>query len=129
ETHGKRTPNLEDVTRRLRQHNAAIRRSEELLEELDDERPPEIPADDRLIEDLVEFLGEQVMSGRKPNKVRAFFGSFLERVDLHRDRVDLRYRPEKLLPAPDHGSVHGRTGVLGSAIWLPGTDSNCRQGG
>lgn len=114
ETHGKSTPNLADVTRRLREHHAVIKHGEDALEKLDAERPPQITMDDSLVEDVVEFLGGQIKSGRRPQQVRDFFGSFLEQVEVHDDRVTLRYRPECLLPPPD-----SKGGVSGKAVWLP----------
>lgn len=117
ETHGRETPNLGDLTRRLREHNSQIRRCEDELERIDAERPPRVDVNDELVSDVVDFLRGQMTSGRKAQQVREFFGSFLERVEVHGGRVALRYRPERLvIPQKDEGSVRSMS------VWLPGRD-------
>lgn len=113
ELHGKDTPNLKDLTARLRQHRATIERCEQRLEDLDAESAPQLVPDDALVGEVVEFLADQIRAPRNPRKVRAFFSEFLSRVEVGAGRVSLRYIPERLIPSKDPS-------VRSKAIWLPG---------
>ena len=124
ELHGKDAPNLKDLTVRLRQHRQIIDACEARLESLDSERPPQFDPDDKFIEDLVGFLRAKVVNSEKPSKLQAFFSSFIERIEVHADQVIFVYFPDRLVPKVAPGGS-----VLTKETWLPGTDSNCRQGG
>ena len=124
ELHGKDAPNLKDLTIRLRHHRQVIDACEARLESLDGEKPPQFDPDDTFIEDLVEFLRGKIVNSEKPSKLQAFFSTFIEKIEVHSGEVVFRYFPDRLVPISTPGGS-----VLTMERWLPGTDSNCRQGG
>lgn len=110
EMHGKDAPDLGDLTDRLRANKSRIQALDERLAHLENTSRPEINIDETDLHDLAETLRAIVATTEDPEKTRAFFASFVERVTLLDDRVEINYYPECLLKP---SVVHSKEG------WLP----------
>jgi len=123
ELHGKEAPNLADLTRRLRAHNAEIKRIEQAIGDVDAEQPPTVEVTPSDVDDLAEILRTAVMSNDDPKQLRHFFSTFIRAIVVENDRVVIEYDPEKLVNRPVTEAVHSEV------IWLPGrTPLRTRQG-
>lgn len=113
ETLGKDTPNLGDVTKRLRSNNDKIKDLERRLEVFAKEQPPELTVTDQDISDLAESLRYIIKTNENPKKVRAFFRSFIREIRVADDSVEIEYHPEVL--------VQNREPIVvpSTANWLP----------
>ncbi len=121
EEHGKTTPDLGDLTKRLRMHNVSVKKLEQKLTTIDAEKEPVIGVSEADLKKLAEFLVGVIQNAKDPKKLREFFGSFINSIKIGKSDAVIKYDPAKLL---DRTSDPVRSGV----VWLPGTDSNCRQG-
>ncbi|MFZ5514679.1 MAG: recombinase family protein [Pseudomonadota bacterium] len=119
EEFGKDTPNLGDLTARLREHNASIKRLEGKLVAIDAEQAPQIEVDQADIRELAEAVATIIKTTENPKKLRQFFSSFIEGIHIGNDAVRIEYNPEAIINRPER-AVHSE------AIWLPGTGSNRR---
>lgn len=113
EEHGKDTPNLGDLTARLRTHNQEYEQLQKDLAALDAEEPPEIPIDEEDVEELAQLLVTVIKETDNPRKVRAFFSSFVQEIVVGEEEVRIEYDPQKLINRPGEGAVHSMAG------WLP----------
>jgi site-specific DNA recombinase len=100
ERFGRDTPNLADLTVRLREHNATIKALDAELSELARGRPaePSIAAEEA--EALATFLAETVRSSQNVNRLRSFLRSFVQKVVVDRETVKIEYSPATLLGSP-----------------------------
>ncbi len=116
ETHGKDTPNLADVTDRLRLRNAVITAVQIRLERLE---KPHKPSNLHKLDPLlaVEVMREVVMDGDGQKK-RAFVGAFLKQVTISNDKVIVAYQAEALI-----GIGHPQS-VRSDENWLLNLGSN-----
>lgn len=114
EEHGRNAPNLGDLSRRLRQHNAKLRTLEDELQRIDAERPPRAVSDEEI--DLVaEALKEVLKEAKNPKKVRSFFGEFIDAIYIDGAEACIEYKPERLI------NVNRRRATVPSSVkWLPG---------
>jgi site-specific DNA recombinase len=117
ETYGKNCPNLGDLTTRLRANNAEIKRLESELARLDNEAAPVVTVKEADIDRLSSLLMEIIATSQNPKKIRNFFGSFIEKIQIYSDSVKISYKPECLLQSEM---------VPSKGIWLPRTGSNRR---
>ena len=113
EIYGKDTPNLADLTKRLRANNAEIKSLELKLAGIDLEQPPEVTVSAQEIAELSSSLRYIVTSSDNPKKLRHFFGSFIDKVWVGDDSVRIEYRPECLISNPEPVPVPSREN------WLP----------
>ena len=120
ETMGKETPNLSDLTERLREHKKTIKSLEKKLAVLDNEEPPKVNITDDDIDDLSEFLVSIIKKSKNPKRIRSFFSTFINRIEINEDTVNLVYEPQKLVNRPERA-------VPSKRIWLPDLDSNQGQ--
>ena len=118
ETYGKDTPNLEDLTRRLRANNKELKALEKQLVEIDEARAPEVRITEADIDDLAESLRYIIKTTENPKKLRHFFASFIEKIWVEEEQVRIEYKPECLAQRIDNGAVPSKR------EWLPGEDSN-----
>ena len=102
EQHGKETPNLPDVTVRLRELNDQIKVMERQLAQLDQlcESPPRPTVPD--VENVTKFLRSIFDRAQDPKKLREFFLGFVDGIVLDGDAATIRYRPDRIIaPEPN----------------------------
>ena len=97
ELHGKKCPNLEDLTLRLRANKKWIKKLEAELALLEDERQPVQSVTDSDVDRLVETLKDIVHTSQNPSKIRHFFGTFVSEIAVNADDVKIDYDPTVLL--------------------------------
>lgn len=111
ESHGRDTPDLADVSGRLRQRNAEILAKQTALVELESEVPPgKLPAIDPAV--AIEVMSEVVQYGDAKKK-RAFLGAFLSKVTVMGDTVLVEYRADALV------RIGHEQDVRNTQTWLP----------
>ena len=113
ELHGKDTPNLGDLTRRLRTLNADTERLELEMARIDREDAPRLTITDAVIEDVAEMLKALLKESERPQRLRAFLKSFIARISSEKGGIRIEYRESEIIRASQ--SVHSKT------EWLPGT--------
>ena len=112
ELHGRDAPDLGDLTKRLRANKRKIEELEQQIASIDAEQPPEVTISEAEIEDLRRFLLESIRDRSDTKRARAFFGEFIERIEVTDDEVQIRYRPDRLI---------GADAVHSTEKWLPGS--------
>lgn len=115
EASGSDTPNLGDLTKRLRGNNSEIKRLEMELEEVVGEEPPALNVTANDVADLSVALRYIIESESNPAKVRHFLGLIIEKIVLEATSVRIIYRPEVLVKNPEPIPVPSRDN------WLPGS--------
>lgn len=113
EDHGSETPNLGDLTSRLRAHSQEMEQLQQDLANLDAEEPPEIGVSEGDVENLAQLLVTVIKETDNPKKVRAFFSSFVQEIQVGAEEVRIEYDPQNLINRPK-GAVHSMPN------WLPG---------
>ncbi|MHA7600793.1 recombinase family protein [Alicycliphilus sp. T452] len=118
EEHGRETPNLPDLTTRLRELNANIKLLEKALTDLENETlaPPEVGAIDPA--EASEALRGLVMDCNDPRKLREFVGSFVKEITVGDVEVLVDYHPECLV------QLDNRTRIRSAENWLLNLGSN-----
>lgn len=109
EEHGRGAPNLGDLTRRLREHQARRQELEREIAAIDAEDPPQVTVTDEEVGVLAETL-RQTIREASPERARNFFREFVQRIVIEADQVRIEYRPERLVTVPS------------TSEWLPGAD-------
>lgn len=115
ETHGRDTPNLGDLTLRLRANKRAMGKLEQQIASIDAEQPPQLRITESDISDLREFLLDKICDKSDIKRARAFFSEVIDRIDVLSDEVQIRYRPDRVVGADTAAAVHS------AANWLPGS--------
>ncbi len=113
ETYGKDTPNLGDLTKRLRANNKEIDRLEKQLTIVDAEQQPELTVSQADIAELADALRYIIQTTSDAKKLRHFFASFIDKIWLGDNSVRIEYRPECLIATPEPVLVPSK------ACWLP----------
>jgi DNA invertase Pin-like site-specific DNA recombinase len=113
EVYGKETPNLADLTRRLRRHNASIKKLEDEIIAIDSERPLSVTITEEDLVEIRDTIMALIESSESPRQLRHFFSSFIRAIHVGDDDVKVEYDPAKLVPRE---SVHSTSG------WLPEAD-------
>jgi len=116
ELYGKETPNLGDLTRRLRANNKKIKAFENQLQSLGAKRPPEISVSDVPVAELADALRYIIETSEEPRKLRGFFSSFIRAIWVEDDAVRIEYHPEVLVTNQKPLAVPSRL------RWLPEPD-------
>lgn len=118
ELHGKDTPNLGDLTRRLRELNARLKRVEDALADLEAEpvAPDQMPVIDPV--EAVRQMREVITGCEDPRRLRAFVGEFVEAITVQPDKVQVAYKPELVV------RMHAGQPVRSEVMWLPDLGSN-----
>ncbi|WP_424446922.1 recombinase family protein [Paucimonas lemoignei] len=117
EMYGKDTPNLADVTKRLREIKSSLETLEMKLAELESEQDPVMNVSEEDIHTASDVLRTMVIDCENQKAARSFFSSFVEKVTLEKERVVIKYNPSKILN-------HERIVVHSKESWLPDLDSN-----
>lgn len=109
--------NVQDLSPRLRSNNEAIRKLTTELTIAESEAPPQLNITERDLAELSALLIDIIKTTSNPSKVREFFKSFIDSIDLRDSEIRVRYRPEALVAA--HSGI-----VPSEREWLPLPDSN-----
>ena len=123
ETHGKDTPNLGDLTVRLRDLKDRKKSLQSEIMDVEVQNAPEVSISDTEVTDAVEFLRDVVKDADR-KKVRLFFSTFIDKVTVNDDGVKIEYCKDKLV-----ATASGRT-VIPAAVhsrggrWLLDLGSN-----
>ncbi len=117
ELHGRDTPNLSDLTQRLRELNDLIKRQTEALMELENAMVVSNPVPSVDPVKAVSALRKVVLECDDPRKLREFIGSFVKVITVGADEVTVDYHPECLVQA-DH-----RATIRSEEKWLPALHS------
>ena len=118
EMHGKDTPGLADLTKRLRKHNQIIEDCENKLNKLSQEVPPELTITEENIEEIGYFLRKTIREAADPKNVRNFFSSFVQSITVGKGKARIKYDPSLLIRTRE------RSTVPGASVWLPDPGSN-----
>lgn len=112
EMHGKDTPNLADVTHRLRQRKDQVDQLRRKLSEVEADPGPQLDVGESDVSALQKMLRGIVEQSANPRKQREFFTGILKRVTMHADEAEIEYYPERILNRTE--AVHSA-----SIRWLP----------
>ena len=104
--------NVQDLGPRLRSNNASIRKLTTELTLAEQEQPPQLDITEKDLSELSELLIDIIKTTNNPSKVRSFFRSFINSIQLKDDEIFVEYRPEALISA-NSGIVHSEK------KWLP----------
>ncbi|MBU1652648.1 recombinase family protein [bacterium] len=121
ELHGKDTPNLGDLTVRLRAHKSNRERLEQEIAEIDAQQAPEINVSEKDVVGLLDLVRDTLAEGN-PRKVREFLSGIITTIRLDGDGATLEYRPDRLVNRTGYDTVHRED--QNGQIWLPDLDSN-----
>lgn len=113
---GRDTPNLGDLTRRLRENNAQLKKLEEQRVALDAELPPRIDIAEEDLVDLADALIAVIKSEDNPAKTRALFSDFIQQITVEGPNVRIEYDPQRLLGALPAATCRV---VPSTSNWLP----------
>ncbi len=97
EEYGRDSPNLGDLTKRLRANNEHVNKLEAQLAAIDAEQKPDFEITPQYVDELAATLRYIIETTENPKKLRHFFGSFIDRIWVLDDSVRLEYRPECLI--------------------------------
>ena len=118
ELHGTDTPNLSDLTSRLRSIKDELTSLSTNRSVLENETPPQFQIKPEDLVELGSLLTGIIKTMDSPKKARDFFQLFIDKI-LIKDKIAVvEYHPLKLMT---QGGA-----VLSKAVWLPGTGSNRR---
>lgn len=110
--HGKNTPNLADVTARLRELNTGIERLEYNLTELEAKTVPNYKDVEIDARDAAEMIHSLLKQCPDKKRLRVLLGTFIEQITVDSNQAIVEYREEALLRSPIP-TVH--SGIR----WLP----------
>jgi DNA invertase Pin-like site-specific DNA recombinase len=116
ETQGKDTPNLGDLTGRLRALNESIRGIERALQDLEEKPAPDYDLVDVDPLEAVNTIQAVIRGCTDAKRLRALLGTFVQQIAVSNATVIVEYREDALLRSPTP-TVH--SGVS----WLPITSS------
>ena len=119
ETYGVDTPNLGDLTGRLRQHKNRLAEIEREAAEVSNQAGPSIDIDESEVEEAGRMFREIVTTTRDPARLRGFFGGIIKRIVLNDEHVFIEYAPERLVNRTGFDAVHSTKNG-----WLPDLGSN-----
>lgn len=113
---GRDTPNLSDLTQRLRENNARLRDLEAQIERLDAEEPPRCEMAENDLADLAGYLVALLRQEYNSRKTRALFSDFIEKIMIERASVAIEYNPDRMIRAIPAASCRP---VPSQLNWLP----------
>lgn len=118
ETHGADTPNLGDLTGRLRSLKDRKKSLESEIADIETQQAPQVSITDAEVADAVEFL-RAVVRDADPKKVRLFFSTFVDNLTVNDDAVSVEYCKDKLIETAAGRRVASATVHSRSGRWLP----------
>lgn len=107
EEFGRNAPNLGDLTLRLRENNDRLRKLQDELGKIEAEQPPRVDLRDADLQGMADFLVSTLRNSYNPAKTRAFFSSFIKRIDVQMHHVRIGYDPSRLLSSTVH-TIEGK---------------------
>jgi len=113
EEYGKDTPNLGDMTRRLRAHNSRLKSLERQLAAIEAEVPPEMPIQEDQVMELVYFLIDTIKSSENVKKTRGLLSRFIREIVITDDHAQVNYDNRALIELTARGAVPSKE------WWLP----------
>lgn len=113
ELHGKDTPNLSDLTLRLRELKGMKDQIEARLAKIGEEDVPETVIGNLEVAEMADILRDIVKTANDPKRLRLFFSSFIQNIRVDADSVMINYDKSKLM------NQAGLDAVPGKARWLP----------
>lgn len=116
---GREAPNLSELGARIRENQLQIRQCERRLVELDNQEPESLAVDHYTVRDLAEALETILKTSDNPRKIRGFLGTFIDRIVVGEDTVEVKYMPERLVRQPAVAGCGSQQGRKGKG-WLPG---------
>lgn len=116
ELHGKDAPNLSDLTIRMRELKANRDRLEEKMIKIEEEEMPEVAISDLEIGEMTDLMRDIVRTTDDPKRLRTFFSSFVQQVDVNGNDVVIQYDRTKLINRAGFDTVHSKE------TWLPELD-------
>ncbi|WP_373278358.1 recombinase family protein [Andreprevotia chitinilytica] len=117
ELHGKDTPNLGDLTTRLRELGKQIAETEKAYLDIEDYAGDAWSLDETDVIEATQLFRGILADSTDNKKKREFFSSILEQVSVIGNHLQIDYRPLEIVNRP-RGAVHSETG------WLPDLGSN-----
>lgn len=111
---GKDTPNLGDLTARLRMHKDNKGRLEKELSALAAKIQPEVEITEQEVNEVTEFCRGIILGSTDVKRLRLFFTTFIKQIDIHDDHVMIEYYPERLVNRKGFEVVQGK-----GQEWLP----------
>lgn len=117
ETHGRDTPNLGDLTRRLRAHKSQIDALEKGIMVLETQTATQITVSEGEVREATNLFRGMIKDGSDPKKIRLFFSSFVKQISVYDDHVRCDYNPERLVQRTGYDSIPLID--KGSNQWLP----------
>ena len=118
ELHGKDAPNLGDLTVRIRELRSQRDETEKSLIRLEGERPPVSDISDYQVDEMALLMRDVVLTTRDEKKLRHFFSSFINKIDVADDYIVIEYNRDNIVNRAGSGTVHS------DAVWLPDLGSN-----
>jgi DNA invertase Pin-like site-specific DNA recombinase/DNA-binding transcriptional MerR regulator len=113
ELHGKDAPNLGDLTIRMRELKAQRDQFEEKLVRLEEEEMPDVSIGDIEIQQMTELMREIVATTDDAKRLRQFFSTFIEKVEVNADGAVIYYDRSKVMNRAGVDTVHSKEN------WLP----------
>ncbi len=123
ELHGKDAPNLGDLTVRLREINATIKKLEAELAAIEAEESPVFDVTDEQIQNATDTMIGVLNNTPDAKKLRLLMGHFIDRIVLNEADVEMEYRPERIIGTNEKSR---EPVVHSSNSWLPEQGSNLR---
>lgn len=111
---GKDTPNLGDLTTRLRMHKANKERIDKEILTINAQTGPEIEISQAEVEEYTEMFRGFILNTEDVKKQRLFFSTFIKQIVIHDDCVKIDYHPERLVNRKGFTLVQGK-----GPGWLP----------
>jgi site-specific DNA recombinase len=117
ELHGKDTPNLGDLTRRLRELKHQRERLEKEAALMLSQAAPEVQISEDEVDAATELFHDIIKNSDNPKKLRLFFTSIIKQIEVKDDSVLIEYHPERLVSRAGFDSVQAVHS--GRNRWLP----------
>ena len=96
---------LSDIAPRLKANKESIRELEQRLVAIDLEQPPQLAVLDNELEELRAGLIGAIKASQHAQKVRGFFASFIDKIEIREEDLLVVYRPEAMVKGTNQAVV------------------------
>lgn len=117
ELHGKDTPNLGDLTRRLRELKGQREKLEKEIGLTCAQQAPEAEISESEVDSAAELFRGIIKDSDSPKKLRMFFASLIKQIEVKADSVFIEYYPERMVSRAGFDSIPAVHSCAGR--WLP----------